>query len=197
MLMVIQVANNEIRTAKYTLLTFLPINLFEQFCRVANLYFLIIAALQVWMVVQGAVQPKLEGGGSTSDELNTNRAQQNVYEHGRPAALLPTLMKRPQFIPGLSPTSWFTSVFPLAFVLIINMIKEGYDDWHRHKRYVVIELQQGHMSGTHVHRSHVHRGRLLRVTVDCSTHTFPHIRRDEVHLATLDRVFSLSSFECV
>ena len=43
-----EVANNEIRTAKYTVLTFLPINLFEQFCRVANLYFLIIACLQVW-----------------------------------------------------------------------------------------------------------------------------------------------------
>ena len=42
-----EVANNEIRTAKYTVLTFLPINLFEQFCRVANLYFLIIACLQV------------------------------------------------------------------------------------------------------------------------------------------------------
>lgn len=36
-------ATNEIRTAKYTLVTFLPINLFEQFCRIANLYFLLTA----------------------------------------------------------------------------------------------------------------------------------------------------------
>ena len=38
-------ANNFIRTTKYTLLTFLPKNLFEQFHRFANLYFLFIVLL--------------------------------------------------------------------------------------------------------------------------------------------------------
>jgi phospholipid-translocating ATPase len=38
---------NKIRTAKYTLFTFLPKNLFEQFRRAANIYFLFMAALQV------------------------------------------------------------------------------------------------------------------------------------------------------
>ncbi|CAG8515290.1 11234_t:CDS:10 [Ambispora gerdemannii] len=37
---------NKIRTAKYTLFTFLPKNLFEQFRRVANLYFLFLVILQ-------------------------------------------------------------------------------------------------------------------------------------------------------
>ncbi|OQS01281.1 hypothetical protein ACHHYP_01364 [Achlya hypogyna] len=37
--------SNAIHTAKYTLLTFLPRNLFEQFRRVANIYFLIISVL--------------------------------------------------------------------------------------------------------------------------------------------------------
>ncbi|KAK9721631.1 hypothetical protein K7432_003259 [Basidiobolus ranarum] len=37
---------NRIRTAKYTLLSFLPKNLFEQFRRVANMYFLFMAILQ-------------------------------------------------------------------------------------------------------------------------------------------------------
>jgi hypothetical protein len=41
------VATNEVTTGKYTLLTFLPVNLFEQFMRVANAYFLLMAILQV------------------------------------------------------------------------------------------------------------------------------------------------------
>jgi hypothetical protein len=41
------VPTNEISTAKYTILTFLPVNLFEQFMRVANLYFLLCAILQL------------------------------------------------------------------------------------------------------------------------------------------------------
>lgn len=37
--------SNVVRTTKYTLWTFLPLNLFEQFRRVANVYFLIISVL--------------------------------------------------------------------------------------------------------------------------------------------------------
>ncbi|KAJ1926427.1 phospholipid transporting ATPase [Tieghemiomyces parasiticus] len=39
--------SNEVITTKYTLITFLPKNLFEQFRRVANLYFLFLIILQV------------------------------------------------------------------------------------------------------------------------------------------------------
>ena len=39
--------NNHIKTSKYTLLTFLPLNLFEQFQRLANFYFLCLLILQV------------------------------------------------------------------------------------------------------------------------------------------------------
>ena len=42
-----------IRTTKYTLLTFLPRNLFEQFHRVANIYFLFIVILNWIPVVRG------------------------------------------------------------------------------------------------------------------------------------------------
>uniref|UniRef100_W5N6C3 Phospholipid-transporting ATPase n=1 Tax=Lepisosteus oculatus TaxID=7918 RepID=W5N6C3_LEPOC len=40
-------AENRIKTSKYNILTFLPINLFEQFQRVANAYFLFLLLLQL------------------------------------------------------------------------------------------------------------------------------------------------------
>ncbi|KAJ8779199.1 hypothetical protein J1605_000075 [Eschrichtius robustus] len=39
--------DNRIHTSKYNILTFLPINLFEQFQRVANVYFLFLLILQL------------------------------------------------------------------------------------------------------------------------------------------------------
>uniref|UniRef100_A0AAY4CX71 Phospholipid-transporting ATPase n=1 Tax=Denticeps clupeoides TaxID=299321 RepID=A0AAY4CX71_9TELE len=40
-------ADNRIKTSKYNIFTFLPINLFEQFQRVANAYFLVLLILQL------------------------------------------------------------------------------------------------------------------------------------------------------
>ena len=50
-----------------------------------------------------------------------------------PTPHLPPPQLSAQLIPGLSPTSWFTTVMPLVCVLLINAVKEGYDDYHRHK----------------------------------------------------------------
>src|SRR6266498_3831253 len=50
-------AANKIRTSKYTLLTFVPKNLFEQFRRVANVYFLFVVLLQVSPLIGGQVDP--------------------------------------------------------------------------------------------------------------------------------------------
>jgi uncharacterized short protein YbdD (DUF466 family) len=44
--MVAREQNNYIKTSKYTLLTFLPLNVFEQFQRLANFYFLCLLVLQ-------------------------------------------------------------------------------------------------------------------------------------------------------
>lgn len=43
--------DNRIHTSKYNILTFLPINLFEQFQRVANAYFLFLLILQVMFML--------------------------------------------------------------------------------------------------------------------------------------------------
>lgn len=50
--------NNKIKTTKYTLLSFIPKNLFEQFHRFANVYFVFIALLNFVPVVN-AFQPVL------------------------------------------------------------------------------------------------------------------------------------------
>lgn len=39
--------NNRVRTTKYTLLTFVPYFIYDQFSKPANIFFLIIASLQV------------------------------------------------------------------------------------------------------------------------------------------------------
>ncbi|XP_055013143.1 phospholipid-transporting ATPase VA-like [Boleophthalmus pectinirostris] len=50
--------NNRIRTTKYTLLSFIPRNLFEQLHRVANIYFIFLAALNFVPVVE-AFEPEV------------------------------------------------------------------------------------------------------------------------------------------
>ncbi|KAK2825809.1 hypothetical protein Q5P01_020023 [Channa striata] len=50
--------SNAIRTTKYSLLTFIPMNLFEQFHRAANLYFLFLVLLN-WVPVVEAFQKEI------------------------------------------------------------------------------------------------------------------------------------------
>ncbi|XP_067154192.1 phospholipid-transporting ATPase VD [Apteryx mantelli] len=50
--------NNRIRTTKYTVLNFIPRNLFEQFHRVANLYFLFLVVLN-WVPMVEAFQKEI------------------------------------------------------------------------------------------------------------------------------------------
>ncbi|WRT67856.1 uncharacterized protein IL334_004830 [Kwoniella shivajii] len=47
---IIRYVRNKVRTSKYTLITFLPKNLFEQFRRAANIYFLLCVIIQLFSV---------------------------------------------------------------------------------------------------------------------------------------------------
>ncbi|XP_032878178.1 probable phospholipid-transporting ATPase IH isoform X1 [Amblyraja radiata] len=74
--------DNRIVSSKYTFWNFFPKNLFEQFRRIANFYFLIIFLVQ--LIID-------------------------------------------------TPTSPVTSGLPLFFVIIVTAVKQGYEDWLRHK----------------------------------------------------------------
>lgn len=80
--------NNRIRTTKYTLLNFIPRNLFEQFHRAANLYFLFLVFLN-WVPVVEAFQKEI-------------------------------------------------TMLPLVVVLTIIAIKDGLEDYRKHKLDKVI-----------------------------------------------------------
>ncbi|XP_067569497.1 phospholipid-transporting ATPase IH isoform X6 [Pseudorca crassidens] len=74
--------DNRIVSSKYTFWNFIPKNLFEQFRRIANFYFLIIFLVQ--LIID-------------------------------------------------TPTSPVTSGLPLLFVITVTAVKQGYEDWLRHK----------------------------------------------------------------
>uniref|UniRef100_A0A8C5B1K9 Phospholipid-transporting ATPase n=1 Tax=Gadus morhua TaxID=8049 RepID=A0A8C5B1K9_GADMO len=115
--------DNRIVSSKYTVWNFLPKNLFEQFRRIANFYFLIIFLVQV--IVD-------------------------------------------------TPTSPVTSGLPLFFVITVTAIKQGYEDWLRHKadnevnKYPVTVLENGRRMGTESEKIKV--GDVVEVNED---ETFP------------------------
>ncbi|CAK9144451.1 unnamed protein product [Ilex paraguariensis] len=78
-----QFTGNEIRTSKYTLINFLPKNLFIQCRRFAYLYFGVIVILNQ--------------------------------------------------LPPLAVFGRLASAFPLLFVLLVTAVKDGYEDWRRHR----------------------------------------------------------------
>lgn len=125
---------NEIRTSKYTLITFLPKNLFIQFHRVAYLYFLAIAALNQ--------------------------------------------------LPPLAVFGRTVSLFPLLFVLFVTAIKDGYEDWRRHRsdrnennrEALVLQSDQFHLKKW----KNIRAGEVVKI---CSDDTIP---CDVVLLGTSD-----------
>nr|XP_046241947.1 probable phospholipid-transporting ATPase IM [Scatophagus argus] len=81
-------ANNAIKTSKYNLFTFLPLNLFEQFQRIANAYFLFLLVLQVipqisslsWFttVVPLVLVLSVTAAKDAMDDINRHRSDNQV-----------------------------------------------------------------------------------------------------------------------
>ncbi|KAI9547073.1 putative phospholipid-transporting ATPase IH [Dissostichus eleginoides] len=115
--------DNRIVSSKYTFWNFIPKNLFEQFRRIANFYFLVIFLVQ--LIID-------------------------------------------------TPTSPVTSGLPLFFVITVTAIKQGYEDWLRHKADCSINecpvdvVQQGKVVRTQSHKLRV--GDIVVVRED---ETFP------------------------
>ncbi|XP_074052254.1 phospholipid-transporting ATPase FetA-like [Macrotis lagotis] len=88
--------NNSIKTSKYNFFTFLPLNLFEQFQRVANAYFLFLLFLQlipqivslVWYttVVPLALVLSMTGVKDAIDDMYRHKSDKQV--NNRPALVL-------------------------------------------------------------------------------------------------------------
>ncbi|XP_068781065.1 phospholipid-transporting ATPase ID [Struthio camelus] len=89
-------ASNSIKTSKYNFFTFLPLNLFEQFQRIANAYFLFLLILQLipqisslsWFttVVPLLLVLAISGAKDAIDDFNRHRSDKHV--NNRPVQVL-------------------------------------------------------------------------------------------------------------
>lgn len=113
--------DNRVISSKYTLWNFIPKNLFEQFQRIANIYFLIVGAIQFLID---------------------------------------------------SPVSPATSVLPLVFVVAVTTVKQGYEDWLRHKaddevnNQEVKVIRNDELVG--IKSMDIKVGDIVRIEVNCS-----------------------------
>lgn len=97
--------SNSITTTKYTILTWLPKSLWEQFRRIANVYFLVISVLMVIYFFLSL----------------------NVLIYCLVAQLIGT------YAPTIfaTPLEPFSTVMTLIFVLMVTSVKEGMEDLER------------------------------------------------------------------
>ncbi|GBP58870.1 Probable phospholipid-transporting ATPase IF, partial [Eumeta japonica] len=108
--------HNKIKTSKYSLLTFLPKNLMEQFRRIANFYFL-----------------------SCNRDPVSSKTLDSKLQFGLPMASDYELFI--VFISNYSPVSPMTSIVPLMFMVLVTAVKQGYEDWLRHRADDVVNRQ--------------------------------------------------------
>ncbi|XP_071440396.1 phospholipid-transporting ATPase IF-like [Hetaerina americana] len=149
--------DNRVISYKYTIWNFIPINLFEQFRRIANFYFLCITIIQI----------------STD-----------------------------------SPVSATTSILPLAFVILVTAVKQGYEDWLRHRSDAKVNKAPTSIIDSNGKRmtaecSHLMVGDIIRVEdgedLPCDMILFASSRKDgkaHVTTANLDGETNLKTLQC-
>ena len=133
--------SNCIKTSKYNIVTFLPVNLFEQFQEVANTYFLFLLILQVSAGGPGEADGAPPRCPSLAGRLGEPRAGPApgkrwvwhpragvAWAWGWPWSPV-TPAPCPQLIPQISSLSWFTTIVPLVLVLTITAVKDATDDY--------------------------------------------------------------------
>ncbi len=128
-------ASNEVTTSKYTLITFLPLNLFEQLSRPANFYFVCIAILQARAPRVLAPRCALPHAlCALAPLLRLGESEKNPAEPARGAwkSRGGRFMPCPQVVPQVSTTQGRpTILLPLCFVLIVSAIKDAVEDAKR------------------------------------------------------------------
>ncbi|XP_025080273.1 probable phospholipid-transporting ATPase IF isoform X3 [Pomacea canaliculata] len=102
--------HNRVVSSQYTLLTFLPKNLFSQFRRIANFYFLVVGIIQ--LIIDTPVTP-------------------------------------------------IATILPLTFVITVTAIKQGYEDWLRHKA----DKEINYRNATVVEKGHLKDCRSMDIKV--------------------------------
>lgn len=119
--------SNAIRTSRYNVFNFFPKQLFFQFTRLGNFYFLCIGV--------------------------------------------------PQAVPGLSTTGSYTTIIPLMVFVMLTILKEGYDDYKRHRldkvenaQHVTVlrRLDEASGSGALQDLLHRHSGKAAKTELDDS-----------------------------
>ena len=70
---------------------------------------------------------------TTTTKLDGRRAaRKRTHQLNAPRTAANDAPQTKQAIPGLSPVPWWGTLFPLAVVLTVNGVKEGFDDYWRH-----------------------------------------------------------------
>ena len=119
---------NQVVTSKYTLITFVPRNLLEQYRRIANMY------VFLFLVVLPVLHPR---------HRLLYAITFNSYSHPNslPSSFF-TAIAILQFFPLFSTISPGLVLLPIIVILLATAIKDGYEDFKRHQSDTQVNFSQ-------------------------------------------------------